>query len=298
MTALRVSQIRIHPVKALRGYGVDAAVVEPRGFRWDRRYMVTTPEGEFLTQRDCHRMAPVTARVEPTLGGSDAHVVLHAAGERPLPLPKGPNGTGVLSVRVWDDRVMAVWVSRKADRWLSRVLERDVQLVFMPESTHRAVDPAYGTGDDIVSFADGYPYLAIGDGSLSALNARLEAPVSMERFRPNLTIEGAEPFAEDTWKVLRVGEVEFVNLKPCARCVVTTIDPDSGVPGREPLRTLAELRRRDGKVYMGVNLVPRGTGTIRVGDSVLVLETQADPVAPPAQASSRETEAGEATAGP
>ena len=142
----------------------------------------------------------------------------------------------------------------------------------MPADTIRPVNPAYGRPGDHVSFADGYPALLASEASLADLNSRLAAPVPMNRFRPNLVVDGTEAFAEDGWSRIRIGEVVFRVVKPCDRCVVTTIDQKTGKAGKEPLRTLSRYRKKDGKVYFAQNLIPDAPGTLRRGDPVEVLE--------------------------
>jgi MOSC domain-containing protein len=145
----------------------------------------------------------------------------------------------------------------------------------MPDDLVRPVNRDYGEADDQVSFADGFPLLLISEASLADLNGRLPAPVEMRRFRPNLVVDGDLPYAEDNWRRIRVGDVEFAGVKNCSRCVFTTIDPDSGEvhPDKEPLRTLSTYRRRtQGGVYFGQNLIPRDAGVIRIGDPVTVID--------------------------
>ncbi|MBK9164216.1 MAG: MOSC domain-containing protein [Acidobacteria bacterium] len=186
------------------------------------------------------------------------------------------------------------------NEWFSEVLGRNCQLVLMPESTERHVSERFDRGDDLVSFADGYPLLLIGEGSLAELNRRIAAnstneadrvPLEMRRFRPNLVVSGTEPFEEDSWARIRVGEAIFRVVKPCARCAITTVDPDRGeFAGKEPLRTLAsfrmakdvfpdkleELGMEPNYVLFGENLIPENPGVvIRVGDKLEVLETRA-----------------------
>jgi hypothetical protein len=158
-----------------------------------------------------------------------------------------------------------------AHAWFSRYLGFDCRLVYMDEAAHRPVDPQYAPEGREVSFADGYPLLLTAEASLADLNARLDAPVPMNRFRPNLVVAGGMAFAEDGWSRVRIGAVPFQVVKPCARCVVTTIDPQTAAQGKEPLRTLSRFRRRQGKVFFGENLIPEQPGIVRVGDPVEVL---------------------------
>ena len=179
----------------------------------------------------------------------------------------------VRHVTVWRDTVPAHEAGERAAAWLTAFLGTPCRLVRMPESTERAVNPAFGEPGDVVSFADGYPFLLIGQASLDDLNARLASPLPMRRFRPNLVVAGAESFAEDTWKRVQIGHIVFRVVKPCARCTIPTVDPEAGVfAGKEPLRTLATFRKFGSKVFFGQNLIAQGTGALRVGDPVAILE--------------------------
>jgi uncharacterized protein YcbX len=187
-----------------------------------------------------------------------------------VPLPVG--GSRV-PVRISDHEVPATLAHRAAHEWVSKMLDRAVELVWLEDPTVRPVEPGYGRPDDRVSFADAYPLLLTTEASLEALNAAMPEALPMTRFRPNLVVAGATPWAEDGWVGgrLRVGEVEFRAPKPCARCVVTTIDQETAVRGREPLRTLGKLRRAEAGLLFGLNLIPDRPGTIAVGDEVTVL---------------------------
>ena len=199
---------------------------------------------------------------------------LRAPGMTELAIPVQPASPDHLMVTVWKDQVKAVAPSEAADAWFSEWLDKPVRLVQMTDDIHRSVDPDYGRPGDEVSFADGFPLLLITTASLEDLNRRLAQPVPMRRFRPNLVIEGAEPYAEDTWTRLRIGEVEFEGVKNCSRCVFTTIDPETGTKSAdgEPLKTLGTYRLGEGGIYFGQNLIPRSGGTLRVGDPVEILE--------------------------
>jgi uncharacterized protein YcbX len=161
--------------------------------------------------------------------------------------------------------------SEDGSRWLSAAIGRECALVYMPDRHERQVSPERARPSDIVSFADGYPFLLISEASLGDLNARLATPLSMRRFRPNIVVSGARPFAEDGWRELRLGGIGFRGAKPCDRCVVTTRDPDTGASGPEPLRALAGFRRWDGKVWFGMNLIHDGPGWLEVGAAVEVV---------------------------
>jgi uncharacterized protein YcbX len=262
--SVTLSALAIHPVKSCAALPLDVAQVEPRGLAGDRRWMVVDPDGRFLTGRQLPRLVLLVAR--PRRDG----IALSAPGMAPLIVP-APRADGPRrSVGVWKDTVDAVGAAPEADAWLSRFLDRPVHLVAMDPPARRAVDPRYARVGDEVSFADGYPMLLIGQSSLDALNARLAQPVPMARFRPNLVVAGAAPHAEDGWRRIRIGGVEFELVKDCTRCVFTTVDPARGEfdPAGEPLRTLVGYRRGPAGATFGRNLIARGTGTLRVGDAV------------------------------
>jgi hypothetical protein len=260
---MRVSGLFLYPVKSLGGIFVKEAHAGRRGFQHDRRYMVVDEAGRMMTQREHPQMALVRTAIE-----DGAIVMRHAReGERVLPLSLSEGAR--TQVVVWQSQVEAV-VHESGGAWLSRALGLPCRLVYMPDDVLRPTKR--GNEGDVVSFADGYPYLLVSQASLDGLNTRLTAPLPMMRFRPNIVVDGASAHAEDGWKRLRAGSVALRNVKPCSRCVLTTVDPDTGDRGPEPLRTLASYRAWDGQVWFGVNLIPDGEGSIRVGDPVEVLE--------------------------
>lgn len=267
---LTVQDLRIHPVKALRGYGRDAVSVAPWGLETDRRWMVVRPDGRFLTQRDVPAMARITAEATP------AGLLLSADGSGACQIPV-PNARTCRArdVAVWRDRVPALDAGPEAAAWLSTALGADCGLVYLAETQARPVDPDYGRPGDHTAFSDGFPVLLTTTASLDALNAALPAPIPMNRFRPNIVVDGAEPWAEDRWRRIRIGAVVFRVVKPCARCIVTTIDQQSGArPDKsEPLKTLGRIRRTAEGVIFGQNLIPDGPGRIAIGDRVEILES-------------------------
>lgn len=292
---MTISELRIYPIKSLGGISLTEAVVEKKGFRHDRRFMLVSPEGQFITQRTNHHMALIDVAIAETAGRGDVLRVWHRAQpdnvlEIPLSLPDQTNASvddqNKMLVSIWDSQhVPAIVVSDEADRWFSRVLDIPCRLVFMPETTYREVEPNYAQPDDqgrlpAVSFADGYPYLLIGQASLDALNRRLptnEPIIDMIRFRPNIVVAGSLPNEEDTWHQFQIDDVVFYGVKPCARCVLTTINPVTGQKGKEPLRTLSTYRQWKHKILFGQNVCsdPATSGTIRVGQSVTVVSRQA-----------------------
>lgn len=269
-SAPALAAIFVYPVKSAAGIALDAVELDAFGPRHDRRWLVVDADGRFMTQRRHPRLA----LVRPTLG-SDT-LTLDAPGMPTLALPLDPPGAATERVRIWNDDVDAASAGADAARWLGEVLGTPCRLVHMPDSTVRQVSLRYGKPGDRVAFQDAYPLLLFSQESLDGLNARLARPLPVNRFRPNLLIRGApEPHAEDRWRRIRVGSVELEVVKPCARCVITTIDQATGRPaGKEPLRTLAAYRRGpNGGVLFGMNAIHRGRGTLCVGDAVQVLAT-------------------------
>lgn len=263
---MKLSEINIYPVKSLKGIPLEEAVVEQRGFQHDRRWMLVYPDGQFFTQREHPIMAAIETRVD------DGALTLSRGSER-ITVGDDRLSCEQIDVSIWNDSgLAAATYDREVNDWISAQIGTDCQLVRMGETERKIVEFAT-TDHDIVSFADAYPFLLISEGSLEDLNSRLESPVPMNRFRPNLVVKGAGAFAEDTWKRVRIGSTEFHVVKPCGRCVMTTVDQIAGEKtGKEPLATLASYRTSNGKVMFGQNLIAASVGgTVRVGDEVEVV---------------------------
>jgi MOSC domain-containing protein len=283
---LTVTDIYRYPVKSCRGERLAEAAVEPWGLAGDRRWMIVDSSGDVVTAREHPRLLLVTPF--PT----DAGIRLAGPAMPDLAVPVPPDDD-LIPVTVWESKLLASPAGDAADAWLSEVAGERVRLVYLDDPTRRRPNPRYSRDGDRVSFADGYPLLVTAESSLAELNELIaagplaaEGPLPMRRFRPSVVVAGAEPWAEDGWRLLRIGGVTFRAVKGCDRCVMTTIDPDTAAKGKEPIATLARSRRWDGKTWFGVNLIPdppdpgpsgapRGVGSIRVGDPVRILE-QAD----------------------
>lgn len=264
---MKVEALFTYPVKSLQGVAHDAADVAREGLLGDRRFMVIQPSGRFVTRRELPEMAGISAQ---TIAGGVR--LIHGA--QALDVMASTDAPGRL-VKIFRGEWPAVDTGDEAAAFLSRVLGRDLRLVYQDDPASRAPNSAYSSPGDMVSFADGYPLLATSDGSLAALNDALESPVEMARFRPNFVISNVDPWAEDTWRRIRIGAVEFRVVKPCERCVMITQDAASGVQTDpyEPLKTLKRLHRNGrGGPCFGQNLIADGPGRIAVGDVVEVLE--------------------------
>jgi len=268
----QLARLYIYPIKSLGGIALNAATPLGRGLQYDRRWMLTDPDGTFLSQRSDSRMALLKPQMQdgrmviPALQKEDEHLSISLS---------GPETTSPVQVQVWDDSVTALPYPSEVNDWISRQLDRPCQLVYIPDSSDRQVDLDYAQPGDQVGFADGFPYLITTMSSLRDLNQRLDNPVTMERFRPNLIIEGdLEPWSEDEWQQFRIGDYTFRSTKPCGRCQVVTIDPATAERGAEPLKTLAGFRQKGHKILFGLNAcldsdsVPGDAAGLRVGDVV------------------------------
>ncbi|MGR6974400.1 MOSC domain-containing protein [Streptomyces cynarae] len=267
--------IHVHPVKALRGQAPLEAVVEPWGLAGDRRWALIDDTGRVVTQREHPTLA--LAAAEPLPGGG---VRVSAEALEPLSVAV-PDPVGTTTAKWAGEKIETVPAGPEASEWFSAFLGERVTLVHLDDpATRRPIDdPPYGRPGETVSLADAYPLLLTSVASLDALNSLIaqgdhadEGPLPMNRFRPNLVVAGTEPWAEDGWKRISIGEVTFRVAKMCGRCVVTTTDQSTAERGKEPLRTLGRHRRFGGRLAFGQNLVPETTGLVRVGDPVTILE--------------------------
>jgi uncharacterized protein YcbX len=272
--------LHVYPVKSCRGISLDEARVELRGLEHDRRWMIVDDAGVFVTQRTAPRLARVDVRlIGPPLARPEA-LVLAAHGHGEVRVPSVPPAHARRrQVKVWKSDLDAIDCGEEAARWITEWIGAPASLVFMPHDVERAASHERAWGmkpTDIVSFADGYPVLVATTASLGALNERLIADggstVPMDRFRANLVLDGSDPWVEDKWRRLLVGDLPLRVVKPCGRCAVTTTDQVTGERGTEPLRTLATFRQREREVHFAQNCVPDQPGAVRVGDAVRIVE--------------------------
>lgn len=271
---LTLTTIYRYPIKSCRRDEMQQAEVEPWGLAGDRRWMLVDDAGAVVTARERRPLL----RVTPSLDGTALH--LRAPG-RPSLTVKVPEGELAL-VSVWSSRLHATLAAPEAHAWFSEVAGTSLRLVYLDDPMRRPPNPQFSGADDRVSFADGYPLLLASEASLACLNRWIAAgprasdgPLPMTRFRPNVVVGGAEPWAEDGWRRLRIGDVTFRAVKGCDRCVMTMIDPETLARTKEPIATLARHRRWDGATWFAMNLIPDAVAagaTIRVGDPVEILE--------------------------
>ena len=265
---MKVTALWIYPVKSLAGQSISEAELQTRGFADDRRWMLVDENGRFISQREHAHLARWQARLEVDtlfLKQLDTGVEIRVPQAR---AEAGPQ----LVVQIWQDQVVAREVTTVPAEVLKVAFGFPCRLVYMAEDSRRAVDPRYAKAGEEVSFADGYPYLITTTGSLRAVEQQRGADLSMRRFRPNIVVEHEAAFAEDQWQAVTIGRQPFRLPKPCARCIVITIDPDTTVKDPDVFAAVADLHQEGRKVLFGMNACWEGllAGKLRVGDEVLV----------------------------
>ncbi|WP_278350003.1 MOSC domain-containing protein [Marinobacter nauticus] len=264
---MKVKTLYIYPVKSLAGIDVSRFSLDDFGPKGDRRWMIVDGDNRFVTQRRLPQLVNVYTALQ------EGVVVIDVPGEGIFPLEVGSDA---VEVTVWRDQVVATAGADRAAEALSRYCGETLRLVYMPDSCFRRVDPGRVSAERRVGFADGFPLLVVNQSSLDELNSRLESPVDMRRFRPNIVVEGGAAWAEDLWREISVGDSQLDIVKPCSRCVMTTVNPDTGEKdsATQPLKTLASYRKtRDGVIF-GQNAVHQKPGEISVGDEVTVLNQE------------------------
>jgi uncharacterized protein YcbX len=264
---IQIASLHFYPIKSCRGIALGAARLDARGIAGDRAYMVVDEDGGFLTQRELPRMA----LIEPRPDGEG--LLIEAPGMEPLTV-RGHEAGPVREVTVWDDRCQAIEMGDDAASWLSEYLATPCRLVRISPDAVRPVNPTFAVrADNQIGFADSFPLLLTSESSLADLNARMDSPLPMNRFRPNVVVRGAAPYAEDAWTRIRLGGVVANVVKPCARCPITTTNQETARRAKEPLRTLATYRHVAGKgVMFGQNVIHDAPGVIRLGDPVVLLD--------------------------
>lgn len=278
---MKISEINIYPIKSLGGISLKKSKIEERGLEFDRRWMITDEEGKFFTQREFPKMATLTLQID------ENHLIVNCENDS-MKIPFDFEKAETQKVRVWRSVCNAFVLPKQINDWFSDILQTNCQLVYMPDETKREINQQFRLNDEIVSFADGYAFMVIGENSLKDLNGKLETgKLPMNRFRTNFVVADSVSFAEDSWKKIKIGETIFRSTKPCARCVITTIDQEQGsFDGKEPLKTLAVYRKAKdvfpldfadfgldkNAVLFGQNLVAENFGEmVKIGDELEVL---------------------------
>lgn len=275
---MKLSQIYIYPIKSLSGIRLQQSNVTIRGLENDRRFLLTKPDGTFLTQRDLPQMTLIKIR----LAGTNMELWHKDQPDDLLTLPLRPTQfQGTQATEVWGDACIGSILPADVTTWFSEKLGIPCQLIYMTEDSRRPIEEKYRKDGDIVSFADGFPFLILGQASMDDLNRRLKDPVDINRFRPNLVFTDGQPFEEDQWEYFTIGSLTFRGTKPCARCQVPNINQSTAVIEKEPNRTLAKFRvfqrSQKNRILFGMNAcwekgLSEGKEGIRVGDEINLIE--------------------------
>jgi MOSC domain-containing protein len=266
MRNIQISGLYVYPIKSCGGISLQKSILDGKGLKYDRRWMLVDEGGAYITQRKF----PQLALVKTVIDGND--LIIFADGRTGLHVGTEETTGEMVTVKVWNDVCESNVVSSAANEWFFEFLDKKVRLVYMPENVIRSVDPNYSVGPFSTAFTDGFPILLISEASLDDLNSRLENPVPMDRFRPNIVVSGTVPFEEDGWRSIKTGDVQMHVVKPCARCVITTTDQQTAQRSKEPLTTLAKFRTQNKKIMFGQNVIHQNTGTLNVGDTINVNE--------------------------
>ncbi len=264
MSELIVSDLIVYPLKSARGIHLESMQLNELGPELDRRWMAIDSQGKFVTQRKLPKMCLIETAM--TVDGS---LELSVNGEEKLTVPAG--GYEPKQSSIWGTEVQGEDCGDAAADWMSAFLNKQCRIIYMPSSHQRLVDTDYATQQERLGFADGFPVLIATQSSLNDFNSKLGFEVDMDRFRPNIVIDGNPPWAEDSWKDITINTIRLSLLKPCSRCIMPSINPQSGEKQMQVNQALQAHRRRDRETFFGQNAVYDRLGTIQIGDSVLVL---------------------------
>ncbi|MEM8899850.1 MAG: MOSC N-terminal beta barrel domain-containing protein [Bacteroidota bacterium] len=272
---VKIKGIYTYPIKSFLGIPMNFARLNGRGLQFDRRWMLVDESGRFVSQRE----EAALCFLSPTIMGNK--LIIHDIREKdfpPLELSLYPTGGKSIMTSVFEDELMCELCEEEVAPWMEARLGTPYRMVYQPDSTHRKVDPRYAINEENVSLADAYPYMLLGQASLDALNEKMSFPMKMNRFRPNILVEGTEAFEEDSWGKVTIGKASFQAVKPCARCSITTIDQKTAIQGKEPLKTLASFRKSGRKILFGQHLLHLSGEEIAVGDILEVHSTKEIPL--------------------
>jgi uncharacterized protein len=266
----KIEHIFVYPVKSLGGIELAESDLTKFGLANDRRFMLIDENSRFVSQREFPRLALFKTSIDQGVLRIAAPAAL---GLDPLMVSLNPENKDTLRATVWSDECAVSEVGEEASSFFSIALGMKVRFVYLPDGSTRPVDPRYGAASDNTSLSDGYPILLVGTKSLEELNFRLaekgEPAIGWDRFRPNVVVRTKDSFEEDSWVEFSIGGVLFKGVKPCSRCIMTTINQSTGEQGKEPLRTLSEFRKFENKVNFGLNVIAGAvSGRIKVGDPV------------------------------
>jgi uncharacterized protein len=260
-----IHSLHVYPIKSCRGIDLETAELVATGIKYDRHWMLVNEQGEFLSQRQLPQMAGISCTF------TDQSLIASVDNEAPLEIPLEQTAEEFITVNIWNDQCNASIVSAQANAWFSKVLGVPCKLVYLPESENRQVDPRYAEPGQIVGFADGFPLLIVSLASIDLLNEKLEQKVSIDRFRPNIVIDGCNAHAEDDWHQIAIADITIQLAKPCSRCVIPSIDQHSSEKHPTILKALASYRRSENKIYFGQNGLHNKNGVITIGQEIQLI---------------------------
>ena len=267
---IKISELYIYPVKSLGGIKLNTSQLSLFGLKHDRRWMIVDKNGIFISQRESHKMATINTAIKENqlvLSYNDSEIIV----------PSVDDGRDKILVSIWSDTFKATHVSTQVDKWLSDILEQDCQLVYMNDTVQRQVDIDFAPKGQNVSFADAYPILVVSQASIDDLNARLDAPVNINRFRANIIVSGANAHAEDNWQDLSINSLEYKAVKLCSRCIMPSINQETGEQDQvKMLAVLNRYRKIDKKIKFGQNIIYKNVDiinqqTISCGDEIKLI---------------------------
>lgn len=262
---MNISALNIYPLKSARGVSLNSMQLNSMGPECDRRWMVVDQNNVFVTQRKVPKMCLINVAL--TTDG----ILLSSEGLAPC-LVNTPDSGQLLTSMVWGTEVQGIDCGDEVSQWLSSFLSKNCRLIYMAEDFNRAVDPDYALKQERVGFADGFPLLVATQASLEDFNSKLGYKIGMNRFRPNIVISGTAPYAEDEWQVIVIGDIELSLVKPCSRCIMPSVNPDTASKEMAVNETLQAHRRRGRDTFFGQNAVYDRLGTIKVGDDVRIIK--------------------------
>jgi uncharacterized protein len=254
-----VNALYIYPVKSLGGSFKTTWKATPSGFEYDRKWMLIDKTNRFITQREFPQLSTFLSDVHDGM----VHV---SQGTEHISWETDRVIKNHLETKVWDDPAYVQEVDKTVDNFFSDLLGTQVRLVKQSQNISRQHFATKLNEPIPVSLADGYPFLCIGSKSIENLNAKLDFPIQTDRFRPNIVLETNTAHEEDDYDKIRIGDVPFLNLKPCARCMVININQQTSKSEKEPLATLNTYRKTDNKIFFGTNLMCMEEGYISVGE--------------------------------
>ncbi len=264
--SIHVSKLFYYPIKSFPGIACEQLNINSWGPFRDRRLMLVDEQGACITQRQCRIMALISVSDD-----EESLTLVYEGREISLAWSKLCQTTLNKSVTVLGDKVIGQMVSGEINDWLSQILQRKVNLAYMADDTHRQVDLAYAPLGTRTGFSDGFPFLIVSQESITSLQQELTFELDVRRFRPNIVLSGCDAFSEDEWKIISINHIEFELVKPCARCIIPSIDLKSGLIQKEVMQVMEVHRKKDNQLYLGQNALHRGQGSIEVGHRVEII---------------------------